>query len=87
MWDVSEKGIICCINWAIVKGDLRLANGNRWQLKRSETEVEKETDPSFVLIDEGGADIYPCPDIIEIAIRAGCLEDRGAGNVNYRLID
>ena len=86
MWDVSEDGIIPCINWAIVKGDLPINGGGNWRLKRSETDLEKEADPAFVLIDDHGINIYPCPNIIEIAIRAGCLEDRGEDNSRYQLI-
>lgn len=86
MWEISEASLIACLNWAIITEELTLDGRHRWILKRSETIQEKEVDQNFVLIDESNTLIRAVPCIIELGIRADCIEDRGENNSRYRLI-
>lgn len=85
-WRIREAGLLDCINWAIVSGDLPLEGGRRWNLKRAETDAEKKIDPKFVLVEEAGISIQPVRCLIELGIRAGCIEDRGNQNARYELV-
>lgn len=86
LWDVPEFALINCINCAVFSGFLPMGKGPPWTLKRSQTAAEKEVDPEFVIVEDGGGNIHAAPCLIELGIRAGCLEDRGDGRNHYRLI-
>ena len=86
MWDVPEDSLMHCLNWALVTGDLPLENAHVLKLKRSETPQEKDVNQGFILVNEDNASIQAVPCLIELGIRAGCLEDRGENNNRYRLI-
>ena len=86
MWEISETSLLSCLNWAIITGDLVLDGNHRWKLKKSETDQEKEVHPDFVLVDESGTKILAVPCLIELGIRADCIEDRGDRNSRYKVI-
>lgn len=85
-WKIPEVSLLHCINWAVISGELPLVDGQRWRLKRPETEAERRIDPKFVLVTDSSTSIQPAGCLIELGIRAGCLEDRGQQNLRYELI-
>lgn len=85
-WKIREEGLVNCINWAIASGELPLDGGPRWRLKRLETTGTGVLDPKYVLVAEHGDLVRPVQSVIELGIRAGCLEDRGEQNARYEVI-
>jgi hypothetical protein len=87
MWAISEERILGCINCAIATGELPTKEFHHLKLKRSSSEREKQVSPDFVFVDVDDVCVRPCSNIIDLGIRAGCLDDMGHDNIKYHLSD